>query len=162
MGAEKREKETDAIKAKLERYKAMPRRIDNLIERLEALDASMGAPSAPNLTGLPSGGGDGTSKTERDVLRKLELEEKIRDMIQAERRIRQELESLIELMENPDEQTIIEMRYLDGARWWAISAALFGEEPDYDSYEKRYLKRTFKIHGSALQALARIDKQRKA
>ena len=51
---------------------------------------------------------------------------------------------------------------LDGARWWAISAALFGEEPDYDSYEKRYLKRTFKIHGSALQALARIDKQRKA
>lgn len=162
MEAEKREKETDAIKAKLERYKAMPRRIDNLIERLEALDASMGAPSTPNLTGLPSGGGDGTSKTERDVLRKLELEERIRDMIQAERKIREELEALIDLMENPDEQTIIEMRYLDGARWWAISAALFGEEPDYDAYEKRYLKRTFKIHGSALQALARIDKQQKA
>lgn len=162
MEAEKREKETDAIKAKLERYKAMPRRIDNLIERLEALDASMGAPSTPNLTGLPSGGGDGTSKTERDVLRKLELEERIRDMIQAERKIREELEALIDLMENPDEQTIIEMRYLDGARWWTICEALYSTEDDYEEKADKYLKRTFKLHGSALQALTRIDKQQKA
>lgn len=162
MEAEKREKETDAIKAKLERYKAMPRRIDNLIERLEALDASMGAPSTPNLTGLPSGGGNGTSKTERDVLRKLELEERIRDMIQAERKIREELEALIDLMKNPDEQTIIEMRYLDGARWWTICEALYSTEDDYEEKADKYLKRTFKIHGSALQALARIDKQQKA
>ena len=57
-----------------------------------------------------------------------------------------------------DEQTVIEMRYLDGAKWWAISAALYGSEDDYDEHEKRYLKRTFKVHGSALQSLARIDK----
>lgn len=156
MEAKKREKETDAIKAKLERYKAMPRRIDNLIERLEALDASMGAPSTPNLTGLPSGGGDGTSKTERDVLRKLELEEKIRSMVKAERELRHELEALIELMASPDEQTVIEMRYLDGARWWPICEALYSTEDDYEAKADKYLKRTFKLHGSALQALARI------
>ena len=79
-------------------------------------------------------------------------------MIMEERQLRKELEQLIETLKNPDEQTVIEMRYLDGAKWWAISAALYGNEADYDEHEKRYLKRTFKIHGSALQSLARIDK----
>ena len=98
MEPRKKAKETDAIKEKLERYKAMPRRIDNLIERLEALNSSMGSPSTPNLTGLPSGGGDGTTKIEREVLRKLELEEKIRKLVKDERDLRHELETLIERM----------------------------------------------------------------
>ena len=118
----------------------------------------MGSASTPNLSGLPSGGGDGSSKTERQVLKKLDLEQQIRDMIAAEAAERKELEAMIALMEKPDEQTVIEMRYLDGAKWWAISAALYGNEADDDEHEKRYLKRTFKIHGSALQSLARIDK----
>ena len=156
--AQKQPKETDAIKKRLEEYAALPRRIDNLIERLENLNATMGSPSSPNLTGLPSGGGDGTSKIERQVVKKAELEEKIRGMIQDERRNRKELEELIEAMKNPDEQTVIEMRYLDGAKWWTICEALYSMEPDYDEKADKYLKRTFKLHGSALQALARIYK----
>ena len=110
MEPRKKAKETDAIKEKLERYKAMPRRIDNLIERLEALNNSMGSPSTPNLTGLPSGGGDGTTKIEREVLRKLELEDRIRKLVKDERELRHELETLIERMASPDEQTVIEKR----------------------------------------------------
>ena len=158
MSQTKKPKETDAIKQKLEHYAAFQRRIDNQIERLEYLESVMGAPSSPNLSGEPSGGGDGSSKTERQVLKKLELQQAIRDMIADEAAERKELEDMIEQMERPDEQTVIEMRYLDGAKWWAISAALYGNEADYDEHEKRYLKRTFKIHGSALQSLARIDK----
>ncbi|WP_455619626.1 DUF1492 domain-containing protein [Eisenbergiella sp.] len=151
-----KEKETDAIKKRLEEYAALPRRIDNQIERLENLTATMGSPSTPNLTGLPSGGGDGTSKIERQVVKKAELEEKIRDMIKKERKLRKELEELIETMKNPDEQTVIEMRYLDGAKWWTICEALYSMEADYDEKADKYLKRTFKLHGSALQALARV------
>ena len=158
MSQTKKPKETDEIKKKLEHYAIYQRRIDNLIERLEYLESTMGSASTPNLSGLQSGGGDGSSNTERQVLKKLELEEQIRDMIVAEAAERKELEAMIALMEKPDEQTVIEMRYLDGAKWWAISAALYGNEDDYDEHEKRYLKRTFKIHGSALQSLARIDK----
>lgn len=152
---EKQPKETDAIKKRLEDYAAYQRKIDNQIERLETLSATMGSPSTPNLSGLPSGGGDGTSKTERQILKKMELEDKIRDMVREERRQRAELEALIDMIRNTDEQTVIEMRYFDREKWWAISAALFGNEPDYDEYERRYLKRTFKLHGSALQALTR-------
>ena len=159
MSQTKKPKETEKIKKKLEHYTTYQRRIDNLIERLEYLEATMGSPSTPNLSGEPSGGGDGTSKTERQVLKKLELEQQIRDMIADEERERKELEALISLMEKPDEQTVIEMRYLDGAKWWAISAALYGNETDYDEHEQRYLKRTFKIHGSALQSLAKVERK---
>ena len=117
----------------------------------------MGSPSTPNLTGLPIGGGDGTSKIERQVARKDELEEKIRRMIKEERQLRRELEQLIETLKNPDEQTVIEMRYIDRAKWWTVCAALYSTEPDYNEKADKYLKRTFKLHGSALQAHARLS-----
>ena len=157
MSQTKKPKETDAIKQKLEHYAAFQRRIDNQIERLEYLESVMGAPSSPNLSGEPSGGGDGSSKTERQVLKKLELQQAIRDMIADEAETRKELEGMIGLMEKPDEQTALEMRYFDGASWWTICSALYGKEDDYEEYQQRYLKKTFKIHGSALQALARIE-----
>lgn len=157
MAKEKQPKETDEIKQRLESYATLQRKIDNQIERLENLIAAMGSPSTPNLTGLPSGGGDGTSKIERQVARKDELEEKIRRMIKEERQLRRELEQLIEKLKNPDEQTVIEMRYIDRAKWWTVCAALYSTEPDYEEKADKYLKRTFKLHGSALQALARLS-----
>ena len=159
MSQTKKPKETDAIKQKLEHYAAFQRRIDNQIERLEYLESVMGAPSSPNLSGEPSGGGDGSSKTERQVLKKLELQQAIRDMIADEAAERKELEDMIEQMERPDEQTVIEMRYFDEASWWTICAVLYGKEDDYETNSQRYLKRAFKIHGSALQTLAKIEKE---
>ena len=79
-------------------------------------------------------------------------------MYAEENRRREEIESLIDRIEKPDERTAIEMRYLDGARWKPICFALFGEEPDYDAEEQRYLKRTHRIHGTALLTLARLYK----
>ena len=81
-------KETDAIKAKLESYAALQRKIDNLIERLDTFMATMGSPSTPNLTGMPSGGGDGTSKIERQVEKKDEMERKLDALIRKERDLR--------------------------------------------------------------------------
>ena len=160
MAKDKQQKETDAIKQKLESYATLQRKIDNQIERLENLNATMGSPSTPNLTGLPSGGGDGTSKIERQVAKKDELEKKIRRMIMEERQLRKELEQLIETLKNPDEQTVIEMRYIDRAKWWTVCAALYSTEPDYEEKADKYLKRTFKLHGSALQALARLNAEK--
>ena len=157
MSQTKKPKEPDEVKKKLESYATLQRKIDNQIERLESLNATMGSPSTPNLTGLPNGGGDGTSKIERQVIKKAELEGKIRRMITEERKLHEELEQLIEKLKNPDEQTVIEMRYIDRAKWWTICAALYSTEPDYDEKADKYLKRTFKLHGSALQALARLN-----
>ena len=153
---EKQPKETDRIKALLKAYGQYQRKIDLAEERLAFLEYTQDSPSSPNLTGMPSGSRDRTSKQERDYLKKEELKEKLDGMYAEESRKREEIEALIELMEKPEEQAAITMRYLDFASWRAISAAIYGNEPDYDENEERYLKRTFKIHGSALQALARI------
>ncbi len=77
----KQPKETDEIKKKLESYAALHRRIDNQIERLENLEAVMGSISSPSFDGISGGGGDGTSKQERQVIQKVTLEETIRRMI---------------------------------------------------------------------------------
>ena len=153
---ERQPKETDKIKAFLESYPKLQKRIDNTEARLTALCLSMGEPSTPSYSGMPSGSRDGSSKQERDVIKKIELEEKLRDMYAEENRKREQIEAMIERMDKPDEQTVIEMHYLDNSKWRPISIALYGEKPDYDQHEQKYLKRTFKIHGSALQTLARI------
>lgn len=149
-------KETDEIKALLKAYTTLQDRIDKTEARKECLELSMGAPSSPNLSGMPSGSRDRSGKQERDYIKKEELEEKLGDMYAEENRRREELEAIIERMEKPIEQAVIEMHYLDGNQWRQISVALFSEEPDYDENEDKYLKRTFKIHGHALQTLARI------
>lgn len=155
----KQPKETDEIKKKLESYAALHRRIDNQIERLENLEAVMGSISSPSFDGISGGGGDGTSKQERQVIQKVTLEETIRRMIADEDQERSELEALISEMEKPDEQTVLEMHYFDAANWWTVCAALHGSREDYDEHEQRYLKRTFKLHGSALQSLAEYTEQ---
>ena len=98
----KQPKETDEIKKKLESYAALHRRIDNQIERLENLEAVMGSISSPSFDGISGGGGDGTSKQERQVIQKVTLEETIRRMIADEDQERSELEALISEMEKPD------------------------------------------------------------
>ena len=153
---EKQPKETDKIKAWLKAYGDYLRKIDLAEERLAYLEYTQDSPSSPNLTGMPSGSRDRTSKQERNYIKKEELKEKLDGMYIEESRKREEIEALVELMEKPEEQTAITMRYLDFASWNAISAAIHGNEPDYDENEERYQKRTFKIHGSALQSLVRI------
>lgn len=149
--AEKQPKETDEIRELLDDYLNLQRRIDNTEERIAFLEQVI----TSNLSGMPGGGGD-SSKVERTIIKKEELEEKLGKLNAEENRQREIIEEMIELMKNPDQQTAIEMRYFDSASWNAINAALHGKEPDYDENEEKYLKKTFKIHGRALLSLARI------
>ena len=158
----KTEKETDAIKERLQSYAALQRRIDNKIERLVYLESITGSPSSPNLSGMPGGSGDGNSKTERQIIQKEELKSEIKDMTRREYKERTELERLVKEMQDPDEQTVIEMRYFDNVKWRPICDALYSSNPDYIDKVEKYMKRIFKIHGSALQTLTRIQKQMEA
>lgn len=158
----KTEKETDAIKERLQSYAALQRRLDNKIERLVYLESITGSPSSPNLSGMPRGSGNGNSKTERQIIQKEELKSEIKDMTRRECEERTELERLVKEMQDPDEQTVIEMRYFDNVKWRPICDALYSSNPDYIDKVDKYMKRIFKIHGSALQTLTRIQKQMEA
>ena len=162
MGQEKKQKETDEIRALLTGFGDFQDKIDLAEGRLEYLEYKSYSPSGSNLSGMPGGTRDGTSKQERDYIRKEEQKEKLEEMYAEESRRREEIEGLIECMKKPKEQTVIEMRYLDRTPWNAINAVLHGDEPDFDEETLRYLKRTFKIHGHALQSLARIYNEQKS
>ena len=107
---------------------------------------------AASYSGMPKGSSDGTTKAERYVKRKDDLERRIDRMIQEERELRRSVESMIALLTDPDEQAVLEMKYIDGLAWPNVCLSLFGELDDYA--EDRYMKRTVRIHGEALQRLA--------
>jgi len=148
--------QTEEIKERLADYTAMLRHIDNQIERLERLEATIGSPSTPNLSGMPSGGGDGTSKIERQVVRKLELEENIKAAIQRERAEYKELAAMVEQMKNPDERLVIEMRYFDREDWPSICEALYCGQVDFTEKLEKYTRKAYSVHGSALLSLSYI------
>lgn len=149
-------RDTSEIKAKLRSYGELQRRLDLLIVRLEYHMETIDALPGPNYSGMPSGSHDNTTHAERYTERTDELEDKIANMREEEKELRQELEDMISLLSDPDEKSALEMHYIDGLNWRAVTVALWGNLEDYDEHEKRYLKRTFRIHGEALQRLAAV------
>ncbi len=150
------QRETDAIRAKLRSYGELQRRLDNQLARLYNLIDSIDAVSSTNYSGMPTGSHDGTSRQERYTERKDELETKVDNMMKQETELRKELEDMIAKLNDPDEQAVLEMKYIDGLQWKNVSLSLFGMREDYEDNPERYMKRTFRIHGAALQRLSRI------
>jgi len=151
-----RPRDTTPIKTKLRSYGNLQRKIEHQITRLENLMDTIDSLPATNYSGMPSGPHDGTSKAERYVEKKDELERKIRKMVKEEKQLKEELEELIALLSDPDEQAILLIRYIDCFEWEDVSFSLYGAESDYADNEERYMKRTFRLHGAALQRLAAV------
>lgn len=147
---------TQKIKDRLADYTAMLRDIDNQIERLDRMTLTMADPPGPDMTGMPRGSGTPTDRTGMMVARKLELEEQIKESIAEERRENAAIERMIRKLDNPDERAVIRLRYFDRAGWDEIAGALFGDRQDYLDKEETYQKRTFRLHGRALLALAKV------
>lgn len=147
---------TQKIKGRLADYTAMLRDIDNQIERLDRMVMTMAAPPGPDMTGMPRGSGTPTDRTGMMVARKLELEEQIKESIAEERRENAAIERMIRKLDHPDERAVIRLRYFDRAGWDEIAGALFGDRQDYLDKEETYQKRTFRLHGRALLALAKV------
>ena len=151
-----RPRDTTPIKTKLRSYGNLQRKIEHQITRLENLMDTIDSLPATNYSGMPSAPHDGTSKAERYVEKKDELERKIRKMVKEEKQLKEELEELIALLSDPDEQAILEIRYIDCFEWEDVNFALYGAEKDFVEKQEHYMKRTVRIHGVALQRLAAV------
>lgn len=147
---------TKKIKARLQRYLAMLRDIDNQLERLDRMESTMTSPSGPDLSGMPRGSGTPTDRTAMMVIRKMELEDKIKESIAKERKENEAIEAMIETLEKPDERAVIRLHYFDRAEWDEVTNVLYGDRTDYVEKLEAYQKRTFRLHGSALLELAKV------
>lgn len=150
---------TKGIKERLAAYTAMLRRIDNQIERVERMEATMTSPKAQRLDGMPHAGGVAGDRMADMVARKEELEAKVREAIAEERAEHALLDAMAEALPKPDETAVIQLRYFDRMSWPDVTDALFGDRPDYlDKYES-YMRRTLRIHGAALVGLAELNSE---
>lgn len=133
----------------------MLREIDNQIERLERIEATMNSAASPVLSDMPKSPGVKTDRTAMLVIRKMELEETIKAAIEAEAEERAAIELLIQRLKKPDERAVIRLRYFDRAGWPEICKILFGEAEDYEDNIENYMRKTFRLHGTALVSLQR-------
>lgn len=154
-------REVSEIEARLKRHRDDNRYIDNQIERLETLILRMKGVSSPSLSGMPHNPSSDVDKIGQMLERKEKLEADIRELIADRDRERDELRSIIGCIHKPDQRSVLEMRYLDGAEWREIAEMLFSFKPDFDDSDEKYLRRTFKLHREAIDTLnARLSQQR--
>lgn len=149
-------KKMKPIKERLNNHREMLEKLKALQTELEFAEKQFGAPRSTNLTGMPGAKGyNGTSETEAVVIRKIELEEKVRKQQTKVDADWAELEPVIEQLK-PVETLIINLRYKYGAEWDEVCRGVFGKRRDYDDELDRYMNRTFKAHGRALLSLSEI------
>ena len=117
---------TKRIKERLHRYTALLRDIDNQRERLDRMEATIGSPSGPDLSGMPRPQGGVSNPVATAVEKKMELEAKIRQKEAEEKAERRAIEAMTELMDDPDERLTIQLKYLDRAEWPDVTFALYG------------------------------------
>ena len=150
------------IKERLGEYTRLLREIDNQYERLGLMEMTMAAPPGSSMTGMPRGSGTPSDRTGLTVMRKMELEEQIKERLAEEREERAALEAMIRQVENPDERAVLRLRYFDRADWDGICAVLFSDRQDYLERIDSYQNRTYKAHGRALLRMAEILKETEA
>lgn len=148
---------TKPIKERLNAHLEMLDRLAALKQELAFAEAQYGNTKAPNLSGMPGGGGGykGTSETEVAVFRKIELEEKVR---RKEVEISEDWKELAPHIEalKPIETLVMNLRYFYGGDWDDVCRAIYGKRKDYEEEIDRYMNSVFKIHGRALLSLAEI------
>lgn len=149
---------TQEIKERLGKYTAMLRDIDNQITRLERMESTMTSPKAQRLDGMPHSGSAVGDRIAELIGRKEELESSIREKIAEERQEHAILAAMVGEMKKPDERLVIQLRYFDRVSWPDTAETLFGDREDYVEKYDAYMRRTLRIHGTALVELAELNK----
>lgn len=146
---------TDEIKKRLNRYRRKSIECEALRKEVEYAAERYGDLRAINFDGMPSGkGGTNSGPTERTVLHKIELEEKLQ-------RCEAELESgwrsiepFLEVLA-PTESLLIRLRYYYAADWNDVCKKIYGTKSDFEDETEVYKNRMFMMHGRALLSLAK-------
>lgn len=88
------------------------------------------------ITGMPRGGSSGNLQEERYIAY-AEARDAYREVLQELSDMRNELEPMIDLLEDPDEKAAMRLRYLDGLRPAQIADRIFRTERCVFSYLKK-------------------------
>lgn len=152
----------ERAKKRLTAFRDLQQTIDFKTERLERMAAkltSIGSQQITDMPKAPSGPGDRMAEA---IARKVDLEREIQQDIARERAEYDAILLITKAMERPDERVVIQLRYLDGAKWREIAEALYQSRDDYEEKADNYLQQVFRKHGTALLNFAEAEESLKA
>ena len=86
------------------------------------------------------------------VLRRMDYEERIRPLIEANLREMEKIEEAISQIQDPMEREVLRLRYIDGACWkpmpWSeVALQIYGDN------DERCLMATYRLHSRALASI---------
>lgn len=148
--------DTDAVKYRLIEYREREKDIDSQTERLDRLEMKIRSVGSPTLSDMPKSPSPPQDRVTALIADKIDLENDIRQAIAEQRREKEAIETILRKLRHSEERAVIRMRYFDGASWNDVVDMLFGGKDDFLGKEDTYLRRTHKIHGSALLNMAII------
>ncbi len=152
----------ERAKKRLKAYRDLQESIDFKTERLARMEdklQSIGSQQISDMPRSPSGPGDRMASA---IARKVDLEAEIRQDIARERAEYEAIRMIAAAMPKADERTVIQLRYLDGAKWSEISEVLYQQRDDYEEKSEYYLRQTFRKHGTALLSFAEAEETLRA
>lgn len=147
----------ERAKKRLQAYRDLQESIDFKTERLARMEERLESFSSQQISDMPrvsSGIGDRMAVA---VARKIDLEEEVRQDIARERAEYEAIRMIAGTMERADERTVIQLRYLDGAKWDEISKVLYQQRDDFSEKSEDYLRQTFRKHGRAIRSFAEAE-----
>ena len=131
-------------KQELQQYKKIEREVRRLREQMEEMRLNMVAPSIPQLTGMPSAQGV-SDKVFKAVSRYLEASEKYANKVDELTNELYYIEACIDHLSDPNERTLLRLRYISGMKWENICVEM--------GYE---WAQTHRIHADALIHILQI------
>lgn len=147
---------TPMTKERLMRYRSLRMENENQLERLARMKSGEQFPATRAGDGSQhAGAGDRLTGA---VLRRMEYEERIRPLIEANLREMGEIEAAIGRIQDPMEREVLRLRYLDGACWrpmpWGeVALRIYGDNDD------KHLRATYRLYSRALSSMGVYDKE---
>lgn len=151
----KRAAEIGIVKEKLLDFYHLGDEIDMLHEEYkQVMERACSIPS-PSFESMPKST-DRTSRTERNAITLVTIQEEIDERIRYEDELRRELDHYIRKIKKPKERQLLRLRYLDRIEWGDLARILYGRERDYKRATDAYQNKAYKTHGAALASLTVI------
>ena len=149
----------EQLKSWLLRYQELQADANRLWDRVYDLRGRVEAARTSHLDGMPHAHGGDADRIGADLSHLEDLEQEAREVQQEATASRREVEAAIRKISGrrwADRREVLRLRYLDGLRWEDAAERLFGDESTFWDKPELFLRRTFKLHRSALEALAQF------
>jgi len=148
--------DTAKVKQRLKTFRRKALACRSMKEEVRYISESYGDIKSVAFDAMPKGSPSGTSPQERQVIRKVELEERIaKKEAELSAEWGCEMEPLVEKIE-PMNALVIRLRYFYGAEWTEISRRIYGKREGFEIDQESYLNKLFKRHGRAILELAKV------